>query len=117
MIYKSLAFWTLLAGALAFVAKFFVPSFPVDTQGILALILFALGLVGVVPQFRIMRATFGDLLKSLAFWQIAAGLAWFVAHFYFPAFPLDEVGVLGFIIFILGLFQINPELRLRGLKN
>ena len=117
MISQSLAFWTLVAGALAYLAKFFLPSFPLDTAGILAVILFVLGLIGVVPQVRLMGATFKDLLKSMAFWQIIAGLVWFVAHYYFPTFPLDEVGVLAFVIFILGMFQIDPELRVRGLKN
>lgn len=114
MIFNSLTFWTLVAGLLAFVAKFFYPAFPLDNQGILDVLLFLLGLVNIVPTARLMGATFGDLLKSLSFWTMLAGLVAFVLHFFFPAFPLDEAGVLGVIIFLLGLFQIKPELKMRA---
>lgn len=117
MIFNSLTFWTLLAGILAFVAKFFFPAFPLGSAEVLALVLFFLGLVNVVPQARRQRATFGDLLKSMAFWQMIAGFLSFIALYFFPQFPLDSNGVLGIVLFILALFGINPELRLRGLRS
>jgi len=119
MIYKSLTFWTLVAGLLAFVAKYFFPAFPLDTAGILALILFVLGLIGVVPAVRALGfrgAVAGGIVNSLAFWQLVAGLLFFVVRFLAPDFPLDQGVILGVILFILGWFGIKPELRARGLK-
>lgn len=118
MIYKSLTFWTLVAGLLAFVATFFFPNFPLDVAGILALILFALGLIGVVPAFRSMGvrgALAGGIVNTLAFWQLVAGLLFFVVRFFAPSFPMDQGVILGAILFILGWFGIKPELRARGL--
>jgi hypothetical protein len=121
MIYKSLTFWTLVAGLLAYVATFFFPTFPLDTAGILALILFILGLIGVVPAVRAARARkalgaeAGSIVNSLAFWQLVAGLLFFVAKFFFPDFPIEQGVLLGVILFILGWFGVKPELRVRGL--
>lgn len=115
-----LQFWVLVAGLIAFVAKFFYPDFPLDEQQILAAVLFLLGLIGVTPQARLaMRSSalgLGDLLKSLAFWTMVVGLAEFVIHYYLPDFPLDQANLLAIVIFVLQQFGINPELRARGLK-
>ncbi len=115
----SLQFWTLVAGLLAFTARYYFPSFPLDEAGILALLLFALGLIGIVPQFRLYGArvalTTTVLYNSLPFWQLVAGLAAFVLHYFVPDFPFDEVLILAAIVFVLGLFGITPELRQRGL--
>lgn len=120
MIFKSLTFWTLIAGLLAFVAKFYFPTFPLDAAGILAAILFVLGLIGVVPAFRAMGvrgAVAGGIVNSLAFWQLIAGLLFFVLRFFAPSFPFDQGVILGVIVFILGWFGVKPELRARGLLN
>lgn len=115
VIFKSLTFWTLVAGLLAFVAKFFFPAFPLDAAGILALVLFLLGLIGVVPSIRARGALTVSIANSLAFWQLVAGLLYFVFKFFAPGLPVDETVVLGVIIFILGYFNVHPELRARGL--
>lgn len=114
-IFKSLTFWTLLAGLIAFIARFYFPAFPLDAIAILDLVLFVLGLIGVVPQLRVQGALTGSIVNSLAFWQMVAGLVAFVLHFFAPTFPFDEVVILGFFLFVLGLFNIYPELRVRGL--
>lgn len=51
-IYKSKIFWTLVAGVLAFVAKYFYPAFPLSEVEILALIIFILNMFGIVPELR-----------------------------------------------------------------
>lgn len=114
-IFSSLQFWTLLAGLLAFVARYYFPAFPFDEVSILSAVLFILGLIGVVPQLRMRGALNGDIVHSLAFWQLVAGIVAFVFHFFAPAFPFDQVTILAGIVFILGLFGVTPELRLRGL--
>jgi hypothetical protein len=119
MIFKSLTFWTLIAGLVAFVAKFFFPAFPMDAAGILAAILFVLGLIGVVPSVRAMGvrgAVAGGIINSLAFWQLVAGLLFFVLRWFAPSFPFDQGIILAFIVFVLGWFGVTPELRARGLK-
>lgn len=114
-IFRSLTFWTLLAGLAAFVAGFYFPAFPFDATTILAAILFVLGLIGVVPQLRAQRAITGSIVSSLAFWQLVAGFVFFVIKFFAPTFPFDETIILGFFLFVLGWFNIQPELRVRGL--
>jgi len=114
MIINSLTFWTLVCGLLAFVAKFFFPAFPLETGDILALTLFFLGLFGVVPSIRAARALTANIVNSLAFWQLVAGLVFFVLRFFAPDFPLDVNAVLGIIMFVLAIFNIYPELRMRG---
>lgn len=123
MIYQSLAFWTLVVGVVAFVIRFFAPTFPFDETQILAAVLFVLGLVGVVPTARAAAQVRGalavapsDILKSLPFWTLVAGLVAFVLHYFFPTFPFEQSAILAFVIFILGFFQITPELRARGLR-
>jgi hypothetical protein len=48
---------------------------------------------------------------------MVAGLLAFVAKAYAPNFPLDEAGILAVILFVLGFFNIYPELRARGLMK
>lgn len=114
-IFKSLTFWTLIAGLLAFVAKFFLPTFPLDNAQILAAILFFLGLFGVVPAFRVQGAMTANIASSLAFWQLIAGLLIFIAKYFAPSFPFDVNTLMSVILFVLGWFQITPELRARGI--
>lgn len=115
---NSLAFWTAVVALLSFVLKFFWPDFPFDNEQVLAAILFLLGLVGIYPQFmqrRLLGLTFGDLVKSKAFWTLVAGLGAFVVHFYSPDFPLDEAAILALIVYVLAQFGVVPELRQRGI--
>lgn len=115
MISKSLTFWSLVAGLLAFILRWYFPAFPFDAVTILAAILFVLGLIGVVPQLRAQGALTAPIVNSLAFWQLVAGLVVFVLHFFAPSFPFDQLAVLAFLLFVLGFFGIHPELRARGL--
>jgi len=55
------------------------------------------------------------VLKSLKFWTIFVGLVLFVIQAYVPAFPFDADTILALVVFVLGLFGIQPELRARGL--
>lgn len=115
MITKSLTFWTLVAGLLAFLARWYFSTFPFDEVTILSAILFVLGLIGIVPQLRIHGALTAPIVNSLAFWQLVAGFVAFVLHFWAPNFPFEQAAILAFILFVLGWFQIHPELHLRGL--
>ena len=56
-----------------------------------------------------------DLLKSLNFWVLVVGLLAFVLKFFVPSFPFDESTILKFVLFLLGLVNIHPELKARGL--
>jgi uncharacterized membrane protein HdeD (DUF308 family) len=117
MIISSLAFWTLVAGFLGFVVKFLFPAFPFGADQILAAIMFILGAIGIVPTARLHAAianravNFGDLLKSLQFWSLLAGLISFVVHFYSPTFPFVEAEILALIVYVLSLFDVTPQLR------
>lgn len=116
-IYKSLIFWTLLAGLAAFVARFYYPQFPFSEANILALVLFALGLIGVVPTLQahgLRGALAGGIVNVLAFWQLVAGLLIFVITYFAPTFPFSTETVLGVILFVLSFFGIRPELRMRA---
>ena len=118
MIFQSLTFWTLVVGLLAFVLRWFFPAFPLDEVSILALVLFALGLIGITPTLRArgVRALATPLIiNSLAFWQLVAGLLAFILHFLAPSFPFGTEIILGAILFVLGYIGITPELRARGL--
>ena len=115
MIFQSLTFWTLVVGLLAFVARWFFPAFPLDEATILSAVLFVLGLIGVYPQFRAQGAMTAGIVHSLAFWQLIAGLVTFIIHFFAPSFPFDQFVILAFFLFVLGYFNIHPELRIRGL--
>ena len=115
-IYKSLTFWTLLVGLVMFAMTFYVPAFPLTIPNVLALVLFALGLIGVYPTFKArgFRGAFaGGIEKSLAFWQLVAGFVLFVFTYFAPDFPFSNETILGVILFILSLFGIKPELRAR----
>ena len=117
-IFKSLTFWTLLVGLVMFALTYYVPTFPLSNQNVLALVLFVLGLIGVVPTFRahgIRQAFAGGIVNVLAFWQLVAGFVWFCISFFAPTFPIDTAGVLGVILFILAQAGIHPELRARGI--
>lgn len=119
MIFNSLTFWTLLVGLLGFVLRWYLPAFPLDEVSILALVLFALGLIGIVPTvrsngFRALGSV--PVVNSLAFWQLVAGFVAFVIHFFAPAFPFSNETILAVILFVLGYVGITPELRARGLR-
>jgi uncharacterized membrane protein YqjE len=49
---NSMAFWTLLVGLVVFVVKFFWPAFPLSESFIMTVVLFVLGLFGIVPALR-----------------------------------------------------------------
>lgn len=111
-IYKSLMFWTLLVGLLMFVITFYAKNFPLSAENVLALVLFVLGLIGVVPQARA-KALPGDIVHSLAFWQLVAGFVAFVITYFAPTFPFGQDVILGVIVFVLSFFGVKPELRAR----
>lgn len=118
MIFQSLTFWTLLVGVIAFVTRWYFPTFPLDEITILSLVLFFLGLIGITPTLRAYGAralTSPPVINSLAFWQLVAGLVSFVIHFFAPDFPVGVEVILGVILFVLGYVGITPELRARGI--
>ena len=51
-IHKSKIFWTLIAGVVAFVSKYYQPEFPLSEVEILALILFVLNLFKIKPELQ-----------------------------------------------------------------
>lgn len=51
------------------------------------------------------------LIKSLKFWILLVSLILFVIQAYVPAFPFGEDVLLKFVLFVLGLFSITPELK------
>lgn len=51
-ILKSLAFWTLIAGLIGFILRYFYPDFPYSDAVILAVIVWVLGQIGIVPELR-----------------------------------------------------------------
>jgi hypothetical protein len=116
-IQKSLKFWTLIAGLLAFTAKFYFTNFPFDEVQIIAGILFLLGLFGLVPTVRagLVGGSASPIYKSMDFWKLVAGLLAFAAKWYASSFPFTSDVLLAALVFLLGLFGINPELRARGL--
>jgi uncharacterized membrane protein YqjE len=118
MIFQSLTFWTLVVGLLAFLARWYFPAFPLDEASILAAVLFVLGLIGIYPTLKArgFRAlALPPVITSLAFWQLVAGLAAFVIHFFAPDFPFETETILAVILFILAAIGIRPELQVRGL--
>lgn len=119
-IFKSLKFWTLLVGLIAFAINFYQPGFPLSKANILALVLFALGLIGVVPAFGVKgfrAALAGGIVSVLAFWQLVAGFVIFVITYFAPAFPFTTETLLGVILFVLSFFQIKPDLQAQGFKG
>jgi NADH:ubiquinone oxidoreductase subunit K len=116
MLFKSLAFWTIVAGAIVGVAKLLNPAFPIDAVTLLLDILFVLSIVGIVPTVRRSLVP-SDIFKSLAFWQLIVSLVGFTLRFVFPTLPAEvtDVVLLSLVVFVLGFFGVNPELRARGL--
>ncbi len=119
MIFNSLNFWTLVIGLIYFVAKFFFPAFPLNPDQMLALLLAALGGIGIYPRVKaairgIAPVTINDLIRNKEFWFLLTGVIYFIVKFYVPAFPLTDVVLLAVVLFVLSLFGINPELRARG---
>jgi hypothetical protein len=115
---KSLKFWTLLVGLVLFAVKWYFPTFPLTFEQLLAAVLFFLGLVDIVPTLRAqgLRAlATSPIVNSLAFWQLVAGLVAFILTTFAPNIGISPEIVLGVILFVLGLFQVHPELRARGL--
>lgn len=53
-LFGSLAFWTLVAGLLGFVARFYAPNFPYSDAVILSVIVFFLTRLGINPQLYLM---------------------------------------------------------------
>lgn len=53
-IFKSLAFWTLVAGLVGFVVRFYAPNFPYTDAVILGIIIYLLNQIGINPQLRLM---------------------------------------------------------------
>lgn len=51
------------------------------------------------------------LVKSLKFWVLVVAILLFVVQAYVPSFPFDQDAVLKFVLFILGLLHIEPELK------
>jgi len=49
---KSLKFWTLLVGLLAFIAQAYVPNFPMDEDFLLQLFVSVLALLGIHPELK-----------------------------------------------------------------
>lgn len=119
-IFKSLTFWSLVAGIVAFTVKFFSPEFPFDEAQILAFTLFLLGLGGIYPTVALRGFTVVPVVNGLfskkEFWVMVAGLVSFVVLYFHPTFPFGTTEILAAILFILGFFGVNPELRARGLK-
>lgn len=115
-ILDSLPFWQLLVGLVTFVLDFYFPNFPIGYQPLLAIFLFVLGLFKIVPtiiQRGVMGSVSDGIVQVLAFWQLVAGLIWFVITYYAPTFPFSTETILGVILFVLQWFQIKPELRAR----
>ena len=54
-VHKSIQFWTLIAGLLAFIAANYVPNFPLSKEVILQVVVYVLGLVGIVPELKARR--------------------------------------------------------------
>lgn len=51
-LFRSLAFWTLVAGLLGFVVRFFAPEFPYSDGIILSVIVWILTKIGINPELR-----------------------------------------------------------------
>ena len=53
-LWHSLAFWTLVAGVVEYLVHAYIPSFPLDQINVLAVILYVLSDVGIVPQLKML---------------------------------------------------------------
>lgn len=58
-----------------------------------------------------------NILKSMTFWVLAVGVAFYAIRFYFPAFPLTEAQILSLVLFLLGLIGVYPTLRDLGVRG
>lgn len=57
------------------------------------------------------------LIKSLKFWILIVAVVLFIIQAYVPSFPFNEDTLLKAILFILGLFNIEPEIKAQfGIK-
>jgi hypothetical protein len=52
VVFKSLKFWTLVAGLLLFVIQSYYPAFPLTEDVLLKVVIFALGLAGIHPELK-----------------------------------------------------------------
>ena len=57
-----------------------------------------------------------NIWQSLNFWTLVAALIVFIIKFFVPSFPFDEALILKFFLFVLGVVNIHPELKARGLR-
>lgn len=55
------------------------------------------------------------LFSQLKFWVLVVALLTYVITFFVPTFPFDQDSVLKFILFVLGLFGIEAEVKYRRL--
>ena len=112
MLFKSFTFWTLFVGVVAFIIRWYFPTFPLDNAQILSLVLFLLGLIGIFPTLRArgFRALVTPpILNSLAFIELLAGLVAFIFNTVAPDAPISRDLVLGVLLSLLALIQIYPE--------
>lgn len=111
MIHK-LQFWTLLVGVIGYAVRFFYPDFPLDNEQILAGVLLLLGLIGVVPTVRAIRAkvygaTWKDLLTSLPFLSLVSGLIGFVVRYYQPDFPFSDAVIFSVVAWFVARLTVE----------
>lgn len=118
LLFKSLTFWTLFVGVIAFIIRWYIPAFPLTEGQILSVVIFLLGLISIFPTLlaRGFRAfVTPPILNSLAFIELLAGLVAFVLQTVAPDAPITRELVLGVILAVLAMLQIHPELRARDL--
>lgn len=51
------------------------------------------------------------LIKSLKFWILVVGVVLFIIQAYVPSFPFSEDTLLKAVLFVLGLFHIEPQIK------
>lgn len=102
-----------IAGLIGAVLRQLFPGFPLSDDQIFMVVVFLLGLVGVVVQARFRHSLTGadGWLHSKALWLAVAAVANIVLHSYLPNFPLLEADIAGLIFFVLAEFGVNPEVR------
>ena len=52
--------------------------------------------------------------KTRTFWVMVVGLLLYIVKQYFPNFPISEEMLLDVVVFVLGLFGVVLESRLRS---
>lgn len=109
----TLQILTAIAGLVAMFLKTVWPTFPLDDVQILALFMFLLGLIGVVPQLMFRRGLTGTdgWLRSKAFWLALVGAANIALHAYLPDFPLVAADLAALVFWVLSLNGIVPEVK------